>query len=374
MSKKTAYMVVDGSYDYEIRAAGIAGKTCIDGVSKIFDFKKSLVELKDSTEAEFKAVIHGLKQVSLQIDKGSTVEHILIGTDSLNLIGIMDPELVKEKFPKAVRKIPPVSQYKSMANEIKRIVLELGISVEYQKIKAHVENNKASVLEQIHNQVDKMAHSSMQKARRAIRGNDETKILSYSVIVPTSNKLSETEQKSLRRLGYTMAKRGFLARISGENVKDNPVLQGINIFSEGDGASFVPKDDLVTFYKPLESKQPQLVGLDRARVRLWNIKELAKDGMEMYFEESDLKKSPSKIQGGIVRLLNGASTMPENGKEFGITKDADNVVMHVDHNYGVAPELQEILNSYFQHHGTKREPLGNVVTLSLEVARDKELG
>ncbi len=362
MEKKTAYMIVDGSYDYEIRAAGVAGKVCIDGEPVMFDFKRALVELKDSTEAEFKAVIKGLKLIEKKVGQGVCVEHIVIGTDSLNLIGIMDPSVIKEKFPRAVNKIPPVKQYKAMVNEIKHIILNLGISVEYKKIKAHVENNKATVLEQIHNQVDFMANDAMQASRRSIRKHNKTNNLSYSIIIPSREVLSDVEAKDLRKVGFTMAKRGYQARISGIDDESNPIVEGINLFKEQNKTPFM-SNNLAVFCKPLSMKQPQLEGLDKSRVRLWCRDVLAKDSMEMYFDENDLKKSNAKMQGSIIRMLNGSAKLTSK-KEYGISKNEESVMMHVEHDYGMDEKVKSLMSSYFEHHKTKREPIGNIVEVS----------
>jgi ribonuclease HI len=155
-----AFIITDASFLPRTHAAGVAGKIEADG--KSFAFKGAVTNIMNPTHGEMIAVLHSLKKLREVRDNGAMdIDKVHIGTDCKSLITLMTEGYKKGRVYH--------STTQRLLKEIDRTAKVMNIDLEFHKIKAHVEHNP-TLLEELHNQVDRMAKHAMSTTPNPVTG------------------------------------------------------------------------------------------------------------------------------------------------------------------------------------------------------------
>lgn len=241
MSKTEVTLICDGSLDANDRSyesqkgtllGGYAGGISVDTAEgdEHFDFYTSSVpSLPTSSLVELRALEHGLFRLKRLIEKHDLkVDKLKVYTDSQDAVKNYnalraDPNAEKAYYRKPVLRL--ISRIKQMGIE----------DVDFDYVKAHVDNDIATPIEKMHNVVDKAAlNARWSSQRHAFDPEGVAESPFYGVIMDTTVKPSDAI--TLREFAYNMAMKGMQARVAfeGKRLKDgliqhHPFIEGLNM-------------------------------------------------------------------------------------------------------------------------------------------------
>ncbi len=273
----TAYVITDGSLDPVSKVGGVAGKIVVDGVDEVIDFSLPIINAKDSTTVEYLAIAEAVKllgKMRFQVNSPFKFDNVVFATDSLSLMCAVDPEQVREKFPKAAGFVKSDgARYSKLAKALDANTQGIGVTYSMTKVKAHVENYEASSLERLHNQVDLMAVVEKNSILEKINKQALSKAHNiYSVMIPS--KLSDEGYSKIKDAVTNLLSKGMAARVLIEKGAKNPVLEAYNDFKASNSLTHKEvKFLLPRVYQAAElnsnEQTSKLKGLNRARARMW---------------------------------------------------------------------------------------------------------
>jgi hypothetical protein len=273
--KNVAYVITDGSHDINLKVGGVAGKLVLHGEDKETNFKFPVFNAFDSTIVEFRAIEESVKLLKRKIKEGSSIDHVVFATDSLDLICLLDPQQIKEKYPKAIPYIEKSKKYHLLAEKMSKITSEINVTFELIKVKAHVPDIEASPLESLHNQVDLMAKEPKDRIISEIKIGNVTKGKAFTVMIPRD--MTPEAQEKVKRASLNLIKKGYAPRVLLQSGAENPILHAIHEYEEerGTGAARDVRSRMRTIHavEDVNEDTVSISSLNRSRARQWIVKE-----------------------------------------------------------------------------------------------------
>lgn len=328
----TAYVVTDGSHNGTLKVGGIAGKVVIQG-QPLRQFQRCIFNAYDSTIVEFLAIEDSLRMINEQIRAGVKVDHVVIATDSLDLLCVIDPQQVIDKFPEAIPFIERSKRYHKLNEKILSLSKSMNISFKLQKVKAHVPDDQASALEKIHNEVDLLAKEPKDRVVHAIKVDGFSKSKCFSVMIPKD--MSAEALKHVKKASLALIKQGYVPRVLLEDGASNPLDRVIKMYGKDagkDAERAVRSAMTVTMAtERVEDNAIPISGINRSRARHW----LAKEGRVI--DEWELNGFDGALMNDVIK-----STL---GDSYPIR-----VIGHPEHRGRMTAEASELV----LHHGDEK--------------------
>jgi len=351
---KTAYVITDGSHDEKLKIGGVAGKIVIEGIDDVIDFQLPIFNAYDSTVVEMIAIKEALSIVEKKKGSGIQVDHIVFATDSLDLICAIDPQQVRENHPKAIPFIARSARYQKQTSQVVNRIKSLGMTFDIEKVKAHVPEHEASVIESIHNKVDLMAKEPKDKVVSSLQPHNLSKGKYFSVLIPRD--MSAETFKSVKKASYELIQKGFIPRVTIQAGALNPVNAAYDQLGDLIGhAKANKKRKAMRSYMAVEKDEaePRLIaGLNKARARHW----LSKEGIDC--DRWMLNDFNGAVMNDIIMSTLGSSypsrqiALPSYKGEY-FAKCASFILHHGEE--GLMPEHKEYLDRAVKTYAVERK-------------------
>lgn len=269
-----AYVITDGSHNGTLKVGGVAGQIVFQD-QPIQKFQRRIFNAYDSTIVEFLAIEEALKIIQEKKNKGDKIDHVMLATDSLDLLCLIDPQQVRDKFPEAIPFIERSKRYHKLNEKLQHLSKTMNVSVSLTKVKAHVPDEQASTLEKIHNEVDLMAKEPKDRVVKAIKVDSLEKAKAFSVMIPRD--LSEDALKRVKRASLSLIKQGYSPRVLLQAGAANPMKDVIREYEDmaGEGAANIVRRSMrvIQASERVEPNAIPISGLNRSRARHWIAKE-----------------------------------------------------------------------------------------------------
>jgi hypothetical protein len=351
--KNTAYVITDGSHDGTLKVGGVAGKVVLHGDSTETNFQKCIYNAYDSTIVEFLAIEESINIIRGKVKKGAKVDHVVFATDSLDLICLIDPQQIRDKFPEAIPYIKPNQRYHKLAEKLAKITGQLGISFELMKVKAHVPDDIASPLEKIHNQVDLLAKEPKDRVVEALKVSNLGKGKTFTVMIPKG--MSEEKIKKVEVASLQLVRQGYSPRVLLQEGAVNPLNKVMSKLEEQSGEGFARaarRNMRVTIAtEHIHGGSSTLMGLNRSRARQWIVKE------GDYVDEWELNGFKGALMNDIIKTtLGNAYSMKVIGNPHHkgrLTSKASEFVLHHGEE-SLMPDHLEMMTRAVKVHGIER--------------------
>jgi len=308
---KRAEIMCDASFDPNLGLVGYCVDVTVNGSRRRYEGIRS--QLKDSTQAELAAISHSLKALHKRMKaENLSVDIVKIFSDSLNSINLLSAPLDFENDPYHVFAADKLPLRQGIHAQLK----QMGVTAEYEHVKAHKLYFEATPRERLHNEIDAIAYNAMTKYRNSILRPDKKDSPYYGVVLPAVPKHSDFIE--LYELAVELGNAGYQARYTFdenavESIRDHPFIMGLAAVAKEKG---VPFKDVARSVSVIPKEGQELKydvrfgchGLDRVLLDDLNRRGGGSRGQRI---EMDYNSHSAYRAGAATRLMYGQQKIPQ---------------------------------------------------------------